>query len=111
MTCMAEALSTGKGVSIRNLLSITSVRTSSRDPSPGLKNHVFFLATSLTRSYGINYRKPGTGLLTPCLEVNVSKICVMTGLDKDQVVGGIKAFVTKMGEFMGSGGECEEERA
>jgi len=37
MTVMAETLRTGKGVSVRNLLSITSIRTSIRDPKPGLK--------------------------------------------------------------------------
>jgi hypothetical protein len=99
---MQDALSTGKGVSIRNLLSISSVRTSIRDPSPGLKNHVFFLAESLCRSYGVSYRKPGLGLLTPTLEVNTSKICVITGLDKDAVVGGLKAMIAKLGEYMGS---------
>lgn len=37
MKCMEDTLKTGKGVSIRNLLSITSIRTGVRDPTPGLK--------------------------------------------------------------------------
>ena len=105
LTCMGDTLRTTKGISIKNLFSITMVRTSTRAPTQGLKNPVFFLSSALTRSYGVTYSKPGTGLTQPCLEVNISKICVITGLTKDEVVGGIKGIAKKLGEVMGSGGE------
>eukprot|EP00520_Triparma_pacifica_P004032 CAMPEP_0118633644 /NCGR_PEP_ID=MMETSP0785-20121206/1112_1 /TAXON_ID=91992 /ORGANISM="Bolidomonas pacifica, Strain CCMP 1866" /LENGTH=504 /DNA_ID=CAMNT_0006524543 /DNA_START=30 /DNA_END=1541 /DNA_ORIENTATION=+ len=100
---MAETLRTGKGCSIRNLLSITSIRTSMRDPKPGLKDHVFFLAPSICKSYGLSFRKPGSALLSPCIEANISKMVVMTKLDKDSVVGAMKTIISKLAEFMGSG--------
>ncbi len=145
MVCMSDTLKTGKGVRVKGLCSMTSVRTSKRDPKPGLKvrtgskgrgmelfiarppllccitdpnllytpfpllflpslqNHVFFLSPQLSRSYGLTSRRPGPSLLSPCIESNTSKMVVLTGLDKDTVVGSMKALVTKLGEFMGSG--------
>jgi hypothetical protein len=44
---MAETLRTGKGCSVRNLLSITSIRTSIRDPKPGLKVSFVLLGVTL----------------------------------------------------------------
>ena len=57
----------------------------------------------MCKSYGLSFRKPGSALLSPCIEVNTSKICVLTKLDKDSVVGALKSIVSKLGEFMGSG--------
>ena len=68
-----------------------------------LQDHVFFLAPSICKSYGLSFRKPGSALLSPCIEANTSKMCVMTKLDKDSVVGAMKAIRSKLGEFMGSG--------
>mmetsp|Transcript_19778 Transcript_19778/g.36811 ORF Transcript_19778/g.36811 Transcript_19778/m.36811 type:complete len:511 (-) Transcript_19778:33-1565(-) len=103
MKCMEDTLKTGKGVSVRNLMSITSIRTGVRDPTPGLKNHVFFLSPAICKRYGLSFRKPGAALLSPCIEANTSKMCVLTKLDKDSVVGAMKAIISKLGEFMGSG--------
>ena len=72
-------------------------------PPPTLQDHVFSLAPQICRSYGLSFRKPGAALLSPCIDVNISKICVLTSLDKDAVTGSLKAIITKLGEFMGSG--------
>ena len=57
----------------------------------------------MCKRYGLSFRKPGAALLSPCIEANTSKMCVLTKLDKDSVVGAMKAIISKLGEFMGSG--------
>ena len=52
MQCMKDTLKTGKGVSVRKLLSITSIRTSIRDPSPGLKVRSSWIGWELPRVRG-----------------------------------------------------------
>jgi len=94
---------TNKGFTIKNFLSITAVRSSVRDPQRGNLFRVFFLNGGFCRSYGLSYRKPGNCLLSPCLDLNTSKICVQTGLTKDVVVATVKAIIAKVGEQMGGG--------
>jgi len=103
MQVMSETLATGKGVSMKGFISITSVRTSNRDPRSGLKHHVFLMAHNFCRSYGLTYRKPGMCLLAPCIEVNTSKLVVMTGYSKHDIQSTLKALVTKIGEVCGGG--------
>jgi hypothetical protein len=44
---------------------------------------VFILADAFQRHYGAQFRKPGLGLLAPCVDFNFAKLCVLTQLDKD----------------------------
>ena len=136
MQCMVQTLSTGKGFSLRPLLSISSLRPSPRSLVPSsvsggsttsggggaggasssvsltsdtgkyLPAHpVFNLSPTFAASYGLTYRKPGPGLVSPSLELNVSKASFLSGCDKDFVKEVVTLLASRLGEVLGAGTE------
>jgi hypothetical protein len=54
--------------------------------STGLKGKVFLLSETFQRNHGCLFKKPGLGLLAPCQDFNIAKLCILTQLDKDSAV-------------------------
>lgn len=68
----------------------------------GLKGKVFLLSENFQRTHSAMCKKPGLGLLAPCVDLNVAKLCMATQLDKDsaqQMMG--KVGVGGRGSFVG----------
>ena len=65
-----ECLRMGKGLKVPKFGLFTSLKNSTRDPTPGIKRRIFHVASPFARAYGIPQKKMGHALVTPSLEFN-----------------------------------------
>lgn len=101
-----EIMKMGKGIKVPKFGCFTSKRNSERDSFPGIKNHVFFLVPTFARSYGVQPKKVGPALLSPCLEFNWAKLAFKAELDKDLAQTTLEVLFRTLGQAIASGQAC-----
>ena len=101
-----ECLRLGKGLKVPKFGSFTSLKNSTRDPTPGIKRRIFHVASPFARAYGIPQKKVGHALVAPSLEFNFSKLAYKCGLDKDTAQVTLNLLLRTLGQAIASGQTC-----
>ena len=101
-----ECLRMGKGLKVPKFGLFTSLKNSTRDPTPGIKRRIFHVASPFARAYGIPQKKVGHALVAPSLEFNFSKLAYKCGLDKDTAQVTLNLLLRTLGQAIASGQPC-----